>query len=100
MAPTASVKDPASSLAFPSAEVEARLRCELEKAAAEGQVLRPDWEPSLDSLRMVSALATLEGLFDFDLRPERIVRRGGYTSVEEGVEDMLEGLRSEWQARQ
>ena len=49
---------------------------------------------------MVSALATLEGLFDFDLRPERIVRRGGYTSVEEGVEDMLEGLRSEWQARQ
>jgi transcriptional regulator with XRE-family HTH domain len=67
---------------FPLAEIEARLRRESEKVTAEGDVLRGSWEPPLDSLRMVSVLLKLVDLFDFDLRPEKVVRKGGYTSVE------------------
>jgi hypothetical protein len=86
-----------ASKAFPLAEVEARLQRELEKAAAESAVLRGNWEPPLDSLRMVSVLLKLEDLFDFALRPEKIVRKGGYTSVEGGVDDMRIGLYRLWQ---
>jgi acyl carrier protein len=82
---------------FPLADVEARLRKELGKAAAESDVLRGSWEPSLDSLRMVSVLVKLEDLFDFDLRPERVVRKGGYHSVDEGVTDMRTQLHHLWQ---
>ncbi len=82
---------------FPLTEVEARLRRELNKASAEGNVLRGSWEPLLDSLRMVAVLPKLEDLFDFDLRPEKIVRKGGYTGVEEGVGDMVNQLQHLWQ---
>ena len=82
---------------FPLTEVRARLQRELEKATAEGDILRGSWEPSLDSLRMVAVLPKLEDLFDFGLRPEKIVRKGGYTGVEEGVDDMLNRLQSLWQ---
>lgn len=82
---------------FPTAELEVRLRRELEKATAEGDVLRGSWEPSLDSLRIVSIILKLEDLFDFDLRPEEIVRKGGYASVEEAVDDMQSGLQRLWQ---
>jgi acyl carrier protein len=81
---------------FPLAEVEARLRRELGKAASESDVLRGSWEPSLDSLRMVSVLVKLEDLLDFDLRPEKVVRKGGYHSVEEGVDDMRNRLQILW----
>jgi acyl carrier protein len=58
--------------------------------------LRGEWEPLLDSLRMVSVLVSLEDLFDFPLPPEKLVRRGGYTSEEEAVEDMSGRLRRFW----
>jgi hypothetical protein len=82
---------------FPSSEVEARLRRELGKVAAESDVLRGSWEPSLDSLRIVAVLPKLEDLFDFDLRPEKIVRKGGYYSVDEGVESVRNCLHRLWQ---
>jgi hypothetical protein len=97
MATTAQQLRPPDTRRFPLSEVRTRLRQELEKATAEGDVLRGSWEPSLDSLRMVAVLPKLEDLFDFDLRPEKIVRKGGYTGVEEGVDDMLSRLRSLWQ---
>lgn len=82
---------------FPLAELEARLRRELGKAATEGAVLQGDWEPSLDSLRMVAILPKLEDLFDFALRPEKIVRKGGYHSPDEALNDMRDSLRHLWQ---
>lgn len=85
---------------FPFTEVEVRLRRGLEKAAAEGNVLRGDWEPVLDSMRVASMVVTLEDLFDFRLPPEKIVRVGGYASVEEGVADMRERLQLLWQKHQ
>lgn len=81
---------------FPLFEVETRLRCGLEKAAAEGNVLRGDWEPLLESLRVASIVVTLEDLFDFKLPLEKVVRVGGYASVEEGVSDMRDRLQRLW----
>src|SRR6185436_19921208 len=97
MATTTQQVRSAASKPFRIAEVETRLRGELEKASAEGDVLRGGWEPSLDSLRIVSILVKLEDLFDFDLRPEKIVRKGGYASVEEGLDDMRNRLQRLWQ---
>ena len=81
---------------FPTAETEMRLKAELQRAAAESVVLRGGWEPNLDSLRMVSVLLTLEDLFDFELPPEKLVRKGGYATVEEGVADMAARLYELW----
>lgn len=85
---------------FPLAEVQARLRRELEEAEAESVILHPGWQPVLDSLRMVTAIATVEGLFDFKLPPEKVVKKGGYRSVDEGVSDMTNRIREVWTKRQ
>lgn len=94
---TTTQKQSIAAKAFPIAELEVRLRRELEKATAEGDVLRGSWEPSLDSLRIVSIILKIENLFDFDLRPEEIVRKGGYVSVEEALGDMQNCLQRLWQ---
>jgi hypothetical protein len=86
--------------AFPLAEVESRLRRELEEAEAESVILHPGWQPALDSLRMVTAIAAIEGLFNFKLPPEKVVRKGGYRSVDEGVSDMIDRIRRVWTKRQ
>ena len=85
---------------FPLAEVQARLRKELEEAEAESVVLHPGWQPVLDSLRMVTAIATIKDLFDFKLPPEKVVKKGGYRSVDEGVSDMTNRVREVWTKRQ
>ncbi len=91
---------PAAKGAFPLAEVQARLRRELEEAEAESVILHPGWQPVLDSLRMVTAIATVEGLFDFKLPPEKVMKKGGYRSVDEGVADMTNRIREVWTKRQ
>jgi acyl carrier protein len=88
-----------ASAPFPRFAVATRLRSGLEEAAAESDVLRVDWEPVLDSLRVVSIVANLEELLGFRLPPDRVVRRGGYSTVDEGVEDMLNRLEHLWQTR-
>jgi hypothetical protein len=85
---------------FPLAEVQARLRRELEEAAAESAILHSGWQPVLDSLRMVTAIARVEGLFDFKLPPEKVVKKGGYKSVDEGVADMTHRIREVWTKHQ
>jgi hypothetical protein len=97
MTTTTQQRQNVGSKSFPSSEVEARLRREFGKVAAESDVLRGSWEPSLDSLRIVAVLPKLADLFDFDLRPERIVRKGGYHSVDEGVESVRDCLQRLWQ---
>lgn len=85
---------------FPLEEVKRRLREELEEARAESVILHPAWQPVLDSLRMAIAIATIENLFNFNLPPEKVVRKGGYGSVDEGVEDMTDRVRDIWTKRQ
>lgn len=88
--------DPPTIQVFPEAEVTSRLRVELDKIAASGSVLRPEWEPLLDSKRVVGTVLVLEGLFPFKIPPDRVVRKGGYDSVDEAIEDMLVRIKKIW----
>ena len=85
-----------SKATFPAADVRRRLQAEVQQAADESVILKGGWEPVLDSLRMVSVLVTLEDLFPFRIHPEKVARRGGYTRVDEAVEDMFERLGRQW----
>lgn len=84
---------------FPAAEVKRRLREELQKIFDEGSVLRPEWEPLLDSKRCVGAVFVIEDLFSFKLPPDKVVRRGGYNSVDEAIDDMLGRIEKIWAER-
>ena len=76
--------------AFPAEEIEHRLRIELEKIAADAAVIRPEWEPLLDSQRVVGTVLVLEELLPAcKIPPDRVVRKGGYNSVDEAINDML-----------
>src|SRR6266545_628549 len=54
---------PTPARAFPVAEVKRRLRIELQRVAADASVLRPEWEPLLDSQRVVGTVLAIEDLF-------------------------------------
>lgn len=81
---------------FPVAEVKRRLQIELQKIADEGSILRPEWVPLLDSKRVVGTVLVLEGLFPFRIPPDRVVRKGGYGTVDEAINDMLVRIKKIW----
>jgi acyl carrier protein len=97
MSAQAPVKDPASKSAFPFERVRELLRKELEEAEEESSILHEGWEPVLDSLRMVTVVTALEGMFNFALPPEKVIRKGGYASVGQGVDHMTDNLRRLWE---
>lgn len=75
---------------FPMEEVRRRLAVELQEVAAEGAVVRPEWEPLLDSKRVVGTVLAIEDLFPLcQIPPDKVVRKGGYQSVDEAIQDML-----------
>jgi hypothetical protein len=80
----------AAAQAFPAAEVKRRLRVELQKIADDASVLRPEWEPLLDSKRVVGTVLVIEDLFrSCKIPPDKVARKGGYNSVDEAIDDML-----------
>jgi hypothetical protein len=81
---------------FPAAEVKRRLQSELQKMADQGSVLRSEWEPLLDSKRVVGTVLVLEDLFPFKVPPDKVVRKGGYETVDEAIEDMLVRIKRIW----
>jgi hypothetical protein len=81
---------------FPVADVKSRLLIELQKIADQGSVLRPEWEPLLDSKRVVGTVLALDGLLPFKIPPDKVVRKGGYNSVDEAIDDMLERIEKIW----
>lgn len=81
---------------FPLQEVRKRLTAAIEAAAEDDAILTESWEPTLDSLTMVSVVITLEDLFDFPLKPGCLVRKGGYSSVKEGIDDMSTRVERLW----
>lgn len=89
-------KTAAAAPAFPAAEVKQLLRPGLEKIAEESSVLRPEWEPLLDSKRVVGTVLVLEDLFPFKVPPDKVVRKGGYNSVDEAIDDVLGRLEKLW----
>ncbi len=82
------------SVAFPAEEVERRLRVELEKIAEDAEVMRPEWEPLLDSQRVVGTVLVLEDLLpECKIPPDKVVRKGGYNSVDDAINDMLDRIK-------
>jgi hypothetical protein len=81
---------------FPAAELRRRLEAEVQQAADESVVLHGGWKPVLDSRRLVSVVLTVEDLFPFRIPPEKVVRRGGYSSVTEAVDDLFERIVYLW----
>jgi hypothetical protein len=82
---------------FPVAEAERRLRVELEKIAKRASKLRPEWVPLLDSKRVVGTVLVIEDLFPgIKIPPDRVVRKGGYNSVDEATKDVLDQLKKIW----
>src|SRR5205807_434129 len=69
-----------AALVFPAAEVKRCLREELQKIADDGSVLRPEWEPLLDSKRVVGTVLGIEDLFPFKLPRTRWSVRAGTTA--------------------
>ena len=85
-----------AALVFPAAEVKRRLQIELQQIADDGTLIRPEWEPLLDSKRVVGTVLVLEGLFPFKIAPDKVVRKGGYDSVEDAINDMLVRIKRIW----
>ncbi len=97
--PTLSVSQSAAR-GFPAAEAERRLRVELKKIAKQASKLRAEWVPLLDSKRVVGTVLVIEDLFSgIRLPPDKVVRRGGYNSVDEATKDMLERIKRIWSER-
>src|SRR4051812_34832884 len=88
---------PAPTKQFPLEALERRLRNQLTDVAEESNVLHGDWDPVLDSLRVVSILLEVEDLFPgVPLPPEKLIRQGGYHSVDDAVSDMARRFESVW----
>lgn len=90
---------PTAAPVFPAAKVKSRLREELQKIADEGSGLRPEWEPLLDSKRVVGAVLVIEDLLPFKLPPDKVVRKGGYNSVDEAIDDLSGRIEKIWAER-
>jgi hypothetical protein len=91
---------PTAAPVFPAAKVERRLRVELEKIANQASKLRPEWVPLLDSKRVVGTVLVIEDLFpSIKIPPDKVVRKGGYNSVDEAIDDMLGRIKRIWAER-
>ena len=73
----ASEKTATSGAVYPFVDVQNLLLIGVGEALEEIVDLRGEWEPLIDSLRVVSVLVSLEDLFDFPLPPEKLVRAAG-----------------------
>lgn len=81
---------------FPTEGVKRLLQVELQKIADDASVLRPEWEPLLDSKRVVGTILVIEDLFaGVKIRPDKVVRKGGYNSIDEALDDILPRIERE-----
>ena len=81
---------------FPADEVERRLLIELRQIEEDSDLLRPEWEPLLDSKRVVGTVLALEELFPFKIPPDKIVRKGGFKSIDDAITYMIPQIRQIW----
>jgi hypothetical protein len=84
---------------FPAEEARRRLREELQKIGDDASVLGPEWVPLLDSKRVVGTVLAIEDLFPFKLPPDKVVRKGGYNSVDEAIDSVLGQIEKIWTER-
>jgi hypothetical protein len=91
---------------FPAAQIESQLRAQLAAEAkvqaqlrgtGSGPSLRRSSkaEPEIDSLVAVEVLTVIESFVPFEL-PESLIRPGGYTSVNDFINDLLPKVNNRW----
>jgi hypothetical protein len=93
---------------FPAAQIESQLRARLAAEAkvqahlrgtgtGSGPALRRSSkaEPEIDSLVAVEVLTVIEGFIPFEL-PESLIRPGGYTNVNDVIDDLLPKVNNRW----
>jgi len=104
----ATIAKPAvAALAFPKAEVEAKLKEALIGAVQAEATLKGIALPSdtvgqtaasvrLDSLDVVSLLCEVEPILDFELK-DSLVRTGGYASVNQAMDHLMPRIEKAWE---
>lgn len=86
---------------FPASEVERRLRRAISQLGEDTSAMREPWEPTFDSLAVVNVVLVVEeALPGLKIAPEKVVRKGGYQSVDEAVRDVTGRLRRQWEQQQ
>src|ERR1700734_1756602 len=84
--------------AFPTAEVESRLRQAITRLGEDTSAMREPWEPNFDSLAVVNVILVVESaLPGLTIAPEKVVRKGGYGTVDDAVDDITNRLRRQWE---
>lgn len=85
---------------FPAAEVEQRLRDAITRLGKDVAGMREPWEPLFDSLAVVNIVFVVEDVLPgLKVAPEKVVRKGGYQTVEEATADIVNRLRRMWEHR-
>ena len=86
--------------AFPTVSVQDRLREVIARLGEDTSAMREPWEPMFDSLAVVSVILVVESeLPGLPIAPEKVVRKGGYRTVDEAVDDITNRLRRQWERR-
>ncbi len=95
-----------STQTFPASSVEATLRADLVDTIKNQAAMRGIALPSsvsaissmtihVDSLVAVSILCNVEPTIGFEL-PDKVVKSGGYSSVDEAIQHLLPKIESRW----
>lgn len=96
--PTTSSTARSTTTAFPAAEVGRRLRDAITRLGEETAAIREPWEPTFDSLAVVSVVLVVEAVLpSLKIAPEKVVQKGGYKTVDEATSDITDRLRREWE---
>jgi hypothetical protein len=105
--PIDTIARPETTIAFPKAAVEAKLRDALLASANSEALLKGIKLPSdlpgqaaasvrLDSLDVVSLLCDIEPIVGFELK-DHLVRAGGYNSVNQAMEHLMPRIETAWE---
>jgi len=83
---------------FPKAQVKERLRIAVEKLGRDNAAMREPWEPVFDSLSVVGVVLVVESILpSLKIPPEKVVRKGGYSSINETVNDIADRVERIWE---
>jgi hypothetical protein len=87
-----------SSSVFPKAEIDRRLRTAITRLGVETSGMREPWEPAFDSMAVVGVVLVVEAVLpELKIAPEKVVRKGGYGSVDDAVRDITDRLQGQWE---